>query len=64
MLSAAARRGVDADALLAEAGIEKELLDDPDARLPEQSVKAHWGRAYAQSGDSNLALHAAEVSIP
>ena len=61
MLDAAARRGVDADALLAEVGVEKELLDDPDARLPEQSVKQLWGRAYEASGDPDLALHAAEI---
>ncbi len=61
MLDAAARRGVDTGALLAEVGIEKNLLDDPDARLPELSVKQLWGRAYAESGDPDLALHAAEL---
>jgi AraC-like DNA-binding protein len=61
MLKAAARCGVDGDALLDELGIEKSLLDDPDARLPEQAVQALWGRAYAASADPDLALHAAEI---
>jgi AraC-like DNA-binding protein len=42
-------------------GISRETLDDPDARLDASRVGALWARAYEQSGDPVLSLHAAEA---
>ena len=61
LLEACARLGVDGDALLRAAGIRREVLDNPDARLPAAQVGALWREAYELSGDPLLSLHAAEA---
>jgi len=53
--------GIDTAAILAAVGVERSVIDDPDARLPRQTVTALWQQAYRASGDANLALHAAEA---
>ena len=61
MLDACARLGLDAAQIAAAAGLDQRTLDDPDARIPLEQVAALWQKAYALSGDPNLALHAIEV---
>lgn len=61
LIDSAARLGLDTDALLAAVGIDRSVIDDPDARLPREKVAALWQGAYAASGDPDLALHAAEA---
>lgn len=61
MVAACERLGLDTDALLAAAGIRRETLEDPDARLEAGKVSALWTRAYEISGDPVLSLHAAEA---
>lgn len=55
-----ARLGIDTDAILAAAGVERAVIDDPDGHLPGPKVRELWRHAYQASGDPDLALHAAE----
>src|SRR5574337_56758 len=61
MVEACGRLGVDTEALLRAVGIERQTLEDPDARLPNRVVGALWAKAYELSGDPVLSLHAAEA---
>jgi len=61
LVAACANLAVDVDALLAAVGIERDLLDDPDARIPAHRARELWRRAYELAGDPNLALHAVEA---
>jgi AraC-like DNA-binding protein len=61
MLTACERLGLDTEALLRTVGIQRETLDDPDARLEASKVSALWAAAYELSGDPVLSLHAAEA---
>ena len=61
LVDACARLGVDVDRLLRTVGVERALLQDPDARLPATKVGELWRLAYELAGDPNLALHAAEA---
>lgn len=60
-VTACDRLGLDTDALLAAAGVSREVLDDPDGRLEAAKVSALWAKAYELSGDPVLSLHAAEA---
>lgn len=51
---------LDGDALLAEVGLDRASLDDPDRRIPATAADGLWQAAFARSRDPNLALHAAE----
>jgi AraC-like DNA-binding protein len=55
------RLGLDTAVLLQAAGIRRETLDDPDARLEASQASALWTKAYELSGDPVLSLHAAEA---
>ncbi len=55
------RRGLDGDRILQAAGLSRETLKDPDARVPVEQMMAVWQAAYQVSADPNLALHAAEA---
>jgi AraC-like DNA-binding protein len=61
LLDSCARLGIDTAALLAAAGIERSLVDNPDAYVPAPRMAELWRRAYQASGDPDLALHAAEA---
>ena len=61
LIRACERLGLDTDALLEAAGVARQLLEDPDARLEARSVGALWSKAYEQSRDPVLSLHAAEA---
>lgn len=60
LILACERMGIDTRALLQAVGIERSTLEDSDARLPLEQVRALWARAYELSRDPDLALHAAE----
>jgi AraC-like DNA-binding protein len=51
--------GIAPEPLLAEAGIEKELLSDPDARLRVEDMSRLWKLAVEMTGDSCIGLRAA-----
>jgi AraC-like DNA-binding protein len=61
LVDACARLGVDTAALLRAVGIDRQTLDDPDARLKNQEAGALWAKAYELSRDPVLALHVAEA---
>lgn len=61
LVGACERLGIDAGRLLGEVGINRAILDDPDARLPAEKVGRLWSKAYELSGDPVLSLHAAEA---
>ena len=61
MVAACERLGLDTEALLRAAGISRQTLEDPDARLEAGKVSTLWTRAYELSGDPVLSLHAAEA---
>lgn len=61
LVQACQRLGLDTEALLNAVGIDRTTLEDPDARLEASKVRALWTRAYEQSRDPVLSLHAAEV---
>lgn len=63
VLDACQRLGLDTEALLRAAGLQRELVMDPDARLPADRADALWREAYARASDPQLALHAA-VALP
>jgi AraC-like DNA-binding protein len=64
LLDACEHLGLDPEALLAEAGLDKSIVRDPEARLPAASADALWHAAYARARDPALALHAAEALAP
>jgi AraC-like DNA-binding protein len=56
-------RGVDTLAALREAGIEPELLDDPEARVAIEREEVLWDELARRSGDPCFGLHA-QLHIP
>jgi AraC-like DNA-binding protein len=61
MLSA---EGLDASALLAEAGIDPAALDDQAARLPSEKISRLWELAAERSGNPAIALAQHEIARP
>jgi AraC-like DNA-binding protein len=61
LVEACGRLGVDTETLLRTVGIERQTLEDPDARLQGHQASALWAKAYELSGDPVLSLHAAEA---
>jgi AraC-like DNA-binding protein len=61
LVGACGRLGLDTEALLRSVGIQRQKLDDPDARLQNREVGALWAKAYELSGDPVLSLHVAEA---
>jgi AraC-like DNA-binding protein len=61
LLESCARLGIDTAPILAAAGVQRSVVDDPDGHLPTERVAELWRRAYQASGDPDLALHAAEA---
>ena len=59
LVDACERLGLDTDAMLTAAGLSREEVLDPDARLPADKTDALWRQAYAAAGDPQLSLHAA-----
>ncbi|HEU4385571.1 MAG TPA: AraC family transcriptional regulator [Anaeromyxobacteraceae bacterium] len=61
LIEACDRLGLDTETLLRTVGIQRQTLEDPDARLPGSQAAALWAKAYELSGDPVLSLHAAEA---
>ena len=61
LIAACERLGVDTEAMLRTVGIQRQTLEDPDARLQNREVSALWAKAYELSGDPVLSLHVAEA---
>ena len=60
LVRGAAERGGDALPLLASAGVDAAVLDDPDARVPAAAVALLWQELPALLGDDDFGLHMAE----
>ena len=60
ILSVAASRGIDVSSLIRGAGVDEQLLAEPGARLPLDSVIRLWERARRSTRDEGFALHVAE----
>ncbi len=54
--------GHPADAILAEAGIDRARLKDVDGRIPHRAMMLFWQCAERQCSDTNLGLHLAEAA--
>lgn len=61
LLLACERLGIDTARILETAGVERQVIDDPDARIAVHQARTLWAVAYEVSGDPELALHAAEA---
>lgn len=59
VLEALERSGGDGEAVLAEAGLTRGELADPDVRISAAAADRLWQAAYRSSGDPALALHTA-----
>ncbi len=63
VLEACERLGLDGDALLASAKLERRDLADPDARIASEKADQLWAAAFAKSNDPLLSLNAA-LALP
>jgi hypothetical protein len=54
--------GTHAPPLLRAAGMQPELLEDPDAVVPSRQVSAFWRGALDATGDDMLGFHLAEAA--
>jgi hypothetical protein len=63
MVRTAEERGYRTADLLSDAGLTREILEDPDARLPGPVVLAVWAALRERTGDPALQL-AAPASLP
>jgi AraC-like DNA-binding protein len=64
IVGAAARRGVEPEALLNAVGLTTDILARHDVRVPQSVELALWDAAVRQSGDEALPLHAAAELRP
>ncbi len=62
VVSGLAALGYDPGALSAAVGIERALLDNPEARVPHDAVMRLWQEAVAGSSDLDIGLHVAEAA--
>ncbi len=56
--------GADVDAVVAEAGLTREELVDPERRLPREATERLWQAACRATGDPAFGLHVAELVTP
>ncbi len=61
LLAACERLKLDTREMLHTAGLTRDQVEDPDGRLPGESVAALWKEAIRLSGDPELPLNAAEA---
>ncbi|MDF3931833.1 AraC family transcriptional regulator [Pseudomonas citronellolis] len=64
ILLAIEQEGLDGRALFAELGLDHGVLDDPDARIPQDDMSRLWQRAVELSGNPAIALNMARVHTP
>jgi len=64
LISGLAARGHDAAAVLAGAGIDASLLNDPDASVTASAIQRFTEIAVERTGDPNLGLHLAAHTDP
>ncbi len=57
-------RPVSPDRVLREAGLSPAVIDNPEGRLPHDTVSAIWQAALRLTGDASLGLHVGEQVRP
>lgn len=62
VVSALEACGHPADAILRAAKIERHVLDDAEATVPQRAMGALWEHARALTGDDHLGIHLAEAA--
>lgn len=58
VIDACEDEGVDTAAILASAGIDRSVTEDPEGRVSLEQMSRFWREAVAQSGDPAIGLHA------
>src|SRR6187455_1815549 len=58
MVRTASARGAQVEDVLRDAGLTREILEDPDARLPAPTVMSIWNALRERTGDPALQLAA------
>ena len=61
MVRAAEARGIDASPAIVEHGLTREMIEDPDARLPVANALQLWDALRARTGDPALHLSAPTI---
>ncbi|HEX4935845.1 MAG TPA: AraC family transcriptional regulator ligand-binding domain-containing protein, partial [Gemmatimonadaceae bacterium] len=61
MVRMAEARGAAAEQVLRALGVERDVLEVPDARLPATTVLAVWNALRERTGDPALQLHAPSI---
>lgn len=56
--------GVDGRSLLSELGLDSTLLEDPDARIPQDKMTRLWQLAVSRSGNPAIGLNMAKIVRP
>jgi AraC-like DNA-binding protein len=64
LLHALERLGVDADAVRVASGVDREVIDAPEGRLPVRSLHAAWAAAEQRLQRPDAALVVAEHYVP
>lgn len=57
-------KGARVGSVMKRAGLDRAVLDDPDARLPHPVVRAFWREAIRETGDEAIGLHVAQRVRP
>ncbi len=60
LIAACDRLGLASDALLAEVGLDRQQLADPERRIPAAQADALWRAILEQTDDPDLPVHSAE----
>jgi AraC-like DNA-binding protein len=58
------RRGLDADVVCLAADIDRDVIDEPNSRVPASAMERLWAAAERLTGDADLGLHSAESYNP
>jgi AraC-like DNA-binding protein len=61
ILEVCARRKVDVNGLLANAGVSRALFENPNARIAESQMRAVWEEAQRRNGEEMIALYASSL---
>ncbi len=64
LLKAVDQYGLEYDDMLQCAGIDPDIVENPEARIPLDKHRRFWAQAIAQSGDPFFGLHLAEIMRP
>ncbi|MDD5306713.1 MAG: AraC family transcriptional regulator [Deltaproteobacteria bacterium] len=64
VLHAASSKGVPAEEILSIVGLDRRLLDDPEARIGHDVMSSVWEECARRTGDPDFGLHAGQLFVP